>query len=814
MRKKNNNTNEKKNYKEDITQKIKRVMGQDPTLKKMQSRGKWRISDKVILQKSPDLFKIQQLSKLTNTEKAKNIYELLSSVELLTLAHKTIYKNKEASMKNTSPQTVDGFSLEHIQQISDAIKTKKFSWSPIRKVEISMKAKKPTSLGIINYSDKLVQFICTLILNAIYEPIFSINDYNHGFRPFHSTHNNMLKILNYKTQGLNHAIEGHISAAFDNVNHDKLIGILKKKIEDPLFLDIIKSACKCNIVEFSSLDVLINIKTPELGTPQGYIMSPILFNIYMNDFDSYINQTIRAIFDSLNLKRTKDGKLHPIYKIYDNKIRSLKTTKETLKKKEFFLKFTYKQTQIIKNKDQQISQFTKLRTKYPSKDPETLTLRWLYTRYADDFIILTNASITICEEIKILIKKYLDERLALQLNETKTKITNLKKQPAYFLGFAIYISNRAPKTTNTKMGVITRRRGSEVIKAGIDFERRFSKLVENKYAVYKNNKLFPSAVNYLTPFSPYEIIEHYNQVMDGLCNYYFRIITNASQLNYILYLLQYSCLFTLAKKLKTSISKIWSKYGWKELDINLIPTKKKKIVFSQTCKLTGNIKHIVLLDYLDCLSRALGVAYNLERKIFSIPLLPDDSYWRMMKVNWRRSKQLPGICLICGATLSIEMYHTNPLKKLQKEKDLTKERLTKFMSSINRRQIPLCYNHHQQVHKEIYNDTSLKTIYCERLPRLSNFLNASQPASQQIQKAKDISNPKIGYNYDSQNKIITNNYKNTNYKYRPKFTLYRGDDNTTVSRPPNNITLFIYNYFVSNQNRKKTLPPNSNIINP
>jgi RNA-directed DNA polymerase len=785
----------KKSRKQEITDTIKEVMNDKPVQ-----------SLHAVQETCPhltEILKIQekQIKNITDNKiiKINDLYKYLGSFELLTVAHRTIYKNKGSATKNTNDETVDGTSDQTLLNIKQLIDTKTFEWSPIRRVEIPRENKKPRKLGISNYTDKLIQFIINLILNAIFEPLFNKNNYNHGFRPEHSTHNCIIDIIDYKNQGLNIAIEGDINSAFDNVKHSILIGILKKYIEDMEFIDIINKGCKAQIIKFNQLEQIKEINTPQMGTPQGYINSPTLFNIYMHDFDEYINNKIKQKFQPLNAKR-KYNRLDPYYNKYNNQIKRLKykLDKQTIKFQ--YIPETPEDTKNIKKLKEQIKIYKRIRQKLPAYDIKEKELRFFYTRYADDFIILTNADVDICKEIITDANQYLEQKLHLQLNIEKTKITELKNKPAKFLGFAIYMSNPNPKYVQNKQETkFKRREGSMVIKIGIDFDRRNKQLIEKGYASLKNNKIFPACAKHLTPFTEFEIVEQYNQIMQGIANYYFRLITNKSQLNSILYILYYSCLFTIASKRKSSTAKIYKQDSWSEYDLNGKPTNRKKIVISQKLEVPTingeQYKHVMLEEYKDIMLKSLRIAYNIDGKIEPNPRY-NEEYWKLMKIHWRTQTTLPKICIICGTTEHIEMHHTNALKKTKSKKDKNKETLYKFLSAINRKQIPLCKTHHQKVHKGEYNEISLQTVYDERLPRISNFLKSEYSTKQKGQinnnkKYKPL--PKLKYHYNPKMRTLINPYVNKKYKKIPKYKIYitkqkNLEDKTTLQK-------FIIKYF-------------------
>src|SRR5439155_1217863 len=108
-------------------------------------------------------------------------------------------------------------------------------------------------------------------LESIYEPVFK--DSSHGFRMQRSCHT-ALKDIKYWT-GTKWFIEFDIEGYFDNIDHNILMGLLEKKIDDTKFLNIIRKMVKAGYVEDWKYHNTYS------GTPQGGILSPILANIYL-----------------------------------------------------------------------------------------------------------------------------------------------------------------------------------------------------------------------------------------------------------------------------------------------------------------------------------------------------------------------------------------------------------------------------------------------------------------------------------------------------------------------------------------------------
>jgi hypothetical protein len=190
--------------------------------------------------------------------------------------------------------------------------------------------------------------------------------------------------------------------------------------------------------------------------------------------------------------------------------------------------------------------------------------------------------------VKELAAKFLKEKLGLTLSENKTKITDLYKNKANFLGFEIFYQrnklNRKVNKGSESLASITQRFGTMQFHPDVDrLEKRF---ILKKYMT-KNG--FPKEVGFLTALQDHEIIIKYNQFMLGLGNYYIRQIAYPSALCRWFYILYYSCIKTLATKHKTTVKDIIKTYGHLDLsnptvnrlkpaatDLRIIANYKKK----------------------------------------------------------------------------------------------------------------------------------------------------------------------------------------------------------------------------------------------
>src|SRR5205814_7004814 len=129
-------------------------------------------------------------------------------------------------------ETVGAMSLAKIETIIAQLREERYRWTPVRRVEIPKKNGKTRPLGLPTWSDKLLQEVMRLLLEAYYEPQFS--DHSHGFRPGRGCHTALVEIK-HRWRGTKWFIEGDIQGCFDTIDHTILLSILGEKLHDNRF---------------------------------------------------------------------------------------------------------------------------------------------------------------------------------------------------------------------------------------------------------------------------------------------------------------------------------------------------------------------------------------------------------------------------------------------------------------------------------------------------------------------------------------------------------------------------------------------------
>lgn len=186
---------------------------------------------------------------------------------------------------NKGAPGIDGMTIdeaftylkENKEELIGRILKGKYTPSPVRRVEIPKPDGGIRKLGIPTVIDRVIQQAITQQLMPIYEPLFA--DGSYGYRPGRSAHDAILKVKEYAEQGYTYAVVLDLSKYFDTLNHTMLLNILRRNIKDERVMQMIKRYLKSGVMENG-----VVMKTEE-GSPQGGNLSPLLANIYLNEFD-------------------------------------------------------------------------------------------------------------------------------------------------------------------------------------------------------------------------------------------------------------------------------------------------------------------------------------------------------------------------------------------------------------------------------------------------------------------------------------------------------------------------------------------------
>lgn len=388
----------------------------------------------------------------------KNLVQIITLEENIKLAYRNIKKNTGSYTAGVDNKTIKDLAKWQDDRLIEYVR-KKFQWyipQAVRRVEIP-KSSDPTKkrpLGIPTIMDRLIQQCILQVLEPICEAKF--HNKSNGFRPNRSCETAIAQAeKNMQLSKLHFVVDIDIKGFFDNVNHGKLLKQMwTMGIRDKKLISIISAMLKAEVAE---------IGFPEKGTPQGGIISPLLSNIVLNELDWWISSQWETM------------PTHHKYKISVDK------------------------RGVASNGGQL----------WALKHSNLKECR--FVRYADDFKIFCRTRQD-AEKLFIATKKWLKERLRLDISPEKSKIVNLREHYSEFLGFKLKVRKKGKYPNGEKRYVIHSHISDKALK----------KIhTQAKYYIHKMQK--PDDRK-----NAYEVVQNYNAFVMGVHNYYC-IATNVSQ---------------------------------------------------------------------------------------------------------------------------------------------------------------------------------------------------------------------------------------------------------------------------------------------
>jgi group II intron reverse transcriptase/maturase len=575
----------------------------------------------------------------------ERVYRCLFNEDLFLVAYGKISRNQGALTAGSDEQdTVDGMSIQRIRRVIDELRQERFRFSPARRIQIPKKSGGTRPLGLPNFTDKLVQEALRQLLEAYYEPRFRSS--SHGFRQGRGCHT-ALAALKYKFKSAAWFIEGDIRGCFDNIDHEVLMGILARDIQDGRLLNLIRMGLEAGYLEDWQYNRTYS------GTPQGGILSPLLANIHLNELDGYIEDVLMPQYN-----RGERRAVNLEYKRYEFAIKQARKNGEAAKARQL---------------EQQ-------RRQLPSQDVNDPNYRRLqYIRYADDFILSYIGPKAEAETIKDAIGTFLKEKLHLELSPTKTLITHARTEYARFLGYAISVYHAENKISPRKGTQAKIRTQSGCIRLGLPMGK-----VDELTARYLSNGK-AVAENRMLRFTDATIVNVYQQRFRGIAEYY-KYAVDRRRLQKLKYYMEFALTNTLASKHNTQVSSIYRKYSshrvvegfsYKVLAVPIPSQNGTKYVY------WGGIP----LKWVE-----------VGQGILNDQMVKDDLPYRVRVELIRRLQA--NQCELCGSTEKCEVHHIRrliDLKRMWRKAD-EKPAWVEKMIELRRRTLVVCAKCHHEIH--------------------------------------------------------------------------------------------------------------------
>lgn len=206
------------------------------------------------------------------------LIEWILQDENIDRAIKAVKQNRGADgIDKMTVGELDAYFALHRDEIKTQIREGKYKPNPVRRAYIPKSNGKKRPLGIPTVVDRVVQQATAQVLSLGYDKYFS--EHSYGFRPKRNCQQAVEEALTYLNEGYEWVIDLDIEKYFDTVNHDKLISILRERINDAKTLRLIRQFLQAGVME----NGLIN--PSEEGVPQGGPLSPVLSNVYLDKLD-------------------------------------------------------------------------------------------------------------------------------------------------------------------------------------------------------------------------------------------------------------------------------------------------------------------------------------------------------------------------------------------------------------------------------------------------------------------------------------------------------------------------------------------------
>jgi RNA-directed DNA polymerase len=231
---------------------------------------------------------IAKTASLNKQHRFRDLYRLLNK-QMMLLAWQGLKKDAAIADEDITLKEYGDDLEANLERLVGRLKEKRYRAKLIKRRYIPKANGKQRPLGIPALEDKIVQKAAAMVLTAIYEQDFM--DCSYGYRPGRGAKDAVSDLtfqLQYGVFG--YIVEADIKGYFDNIDHDKLLAMVEKRINDRAFMRLIAKWLKAGILEPDGY-----VKHPVTGTPQGGIVSPILSNVYLHVvLDEWFQDVVKA----------------------------------------------------------------------------------------------------------------------------------------------------------------------------------------------------------------------------------------------------------------------------------------------------------------------------------------------------------------------------------------------------------------------------------------------------------------------------------------------------------------------------------------
>jgi len=235
---------------------------------------------------SPQLLKVVERAKREPEGRFNSLAHLMD-VPALERAYRRMRNDAAAGVDGVTKEDYGQDLERNLRDLHERMKAKRYRHQPIRRVHIPKGQGQTRPIGIAAFEDKLVQDVIREVLEAIYEQDFL--DCSHGFRPKRSAHDAIRTLDRIVHRGeVSWILEADVLSFFDSLDRKKLKEMLEIRVADGSLLRLIGKCLHVGVLDG------VELSTPETGTAQGSVLSPLLGNVYLHyTLDLWFEQEVK-----------------------------------------------------------------------------------------------------------------------------------------------------------------------------------------------------------------------------------------------------------------------------------------------------------------------------------------------------------------------------------------------------------------------------------------------------------------------------------------------------------------------------------------